>query len=113
DGQGFEVRPEPARLAEPPAHASELMPAVHEALERAALGFGDLDAIAVGVGPGGFTGLRIGIVTARALASSAGLELHPVSSLAALAAGAGERRVLALIDAKRGELFAALYEGGE
>jgi len=113
DGQGFEVRPAPARLAEPPAHASELMPAVHEALERAALGFGDLDAIAVAVGPGGFTGLRIGIVTARALASSAGLELHPVSSLAALAAGAGERRVLALIDAKRGELFAALYEDGE
>jgi tRNA threonylcarbamoyladenosine biosynthesis protein TsaB len=113
DGEGFDVRPPAKRLLEPPAHAAELLPAVERALGDAGLRFGDLDAIAVGVGPGGFTGLRIGIVTARALAASAGLELRPVSSLAALAAGAGEGQVLALIDAKRGELFAALYEGGE
>jgi tRNA threonylcarbamoyladenosine biosynthesis protein TsaB len=113
DGEAFEVRPPAARLLEPPAHAAELLPAAERALSDAGLGFGDLDAIAVGVGPGGFTGLRIGIVTARALAASAGLELRPVSSLDALAAGAGEDPVLALIDAKRGELFAGLYEGGE
>jgi tRNA threonylcarbamoyladenosine biosynthesis protein TsaB len=113
DGRGFDVRPAPSRLSEPPAHARELLPAVGEALGRAGLGFGELDAIAVGVGPGGFTGLRIGIVTARSLAASSGRELRPVSSLAALAGGAGEGRILALIDAKRGELFAALYEDGE
>ena len=80
-------RPPPERLAAPPAHARELMPAVAEVMERAALGFGDLEAIAVGVGPGTFTGLRIGIATARALARRAGLPLRPVSSLAALADG--------------------------
>jgi tRNA threonylcarbamoyladenosine biosynthesis protein TsaB len=113
DGQGFEVLAPAARLAEPPAHASELLPAVDRVLEQSGLGFGELEAVAVGVGPGGFTGLRIGIVTARALAAAGGLELRPVSSLAALAAGTEEARVLALIDAKRGELFAALYEEGK
>ena len=72
---------------------------------------GDLDAIAVGVGPGTFTGLRIGIATARALASANGLPLRRVSSLAALAAGIDAPLRLPLIDARRGELFGALYEG--
>jgi tRNA threonylcarbamoyladenosine biosynthesis protein TsaB len=109
DGAIFEIAPEPAALAEPPAHARELMPAVAEAMERAGLGYGELDAIAVGVGPGTFTGLRIGIATARALASANGLLLRPVSSLAALASGIDAELRLPLIDAKRGELFAALY----
>ena len=85
------------------------------------VGYAELEAIAVGVGPGTFTGLRIGVATARGLALAHGLELRPVSSLAALAARHGGRGsvtgrvdaaplVLALIDAKRGELFAALYE---
>jgi tRNA threonylcarbamoyladenosine biosynthesis protein TsaB len=89
------------------------MPAVAEVMERAGTGYADLEAIAVGVGPGTFTGLRIGVATARGLATAAGLPLRPVSSLAALAAGidaAGP--VLPLIDARRGELFAALFEGG-
>jgi tRNA threonylcarbamoyladenosine biosynthesis protein TsaB len=118
DGEAFEVAPEPAALAARPAHARELMPAVADVMESAGLGYGDLDAIAVGVGPGTFTGLRIGIATARALASANGLELRPVSSLAALAAGieadAGSPWLLPVIDAKRGEVFAALYaRGGE
>jgi tRNA threonylcarbamoyladenosine biosynthesis protein TsaB len=114
DGQSFEVAPAPARLLDGPAHARELMPAVAEAMERAGVGFGELDAIAVGVGPGSFTGLRIGVATARALASARGLELRPVSSLSALAAGmrvAGrDEALLPLIDARRGELFAALHD---
>ena len=109
DGQAFEVRTDPGARA----HARELMPAVAAAMERSGLDWPDLDTIAVGVGPGGYTGLRIGIATARALASATGLELRPVSSLAALAKGAGEGLVLALIDARRGELFAGLYERGE
>jgi tRNA threonylcarbamoyladenosine biosynthesis protein TsaB len=113
DGAAFEVVPPPARLLEPPAHARELMPAVAEAMARAEVGFADLGAIAVGVGPGGFTGLRIGIVTARSLGRAAELELRPVGSLAALAAGIGEPLALPLIDAKRGELFGALHEDGE
>lgn len=113
DGEAFEELPAAERLLAPPAHARELMPAVDLVMERAGVGFEHLDAIAVGVGPGGFTGLRIGIVTARSLARAARVELRPVSSLAALAAGAGEGLALPLIDAKRGEVFAALYERGE
>jgi tRNA threonylcarbamoyladenosine biosynthesis protein TsaB len=126
DGEIFEVAPEPAALAARPAHARELMPAVAAVMERAGAGYGDLEAIAVGVGPGTFTGLRIGIATARALASANGLQVRPVSSLAALAAGieeeaeaaAGEAAagaapsLLAVIDAKRGEVFAAEYAPG-
>jgi tRNA threonylcarbamoyladenosine biosynthesis protein TsaB len=113
DGEQFEVAPEPADLMARPAHARELMPAVAAAMERADIGYADLDAIAVGVGPGTFTGLRIGIATARALASANGLPLRPVSSLAALAAGIEAELRLPLIDAKRGELFVALYGAGE
>ena len=111
DGAAFEVMPPPERLLRPPAHATELMPAVAEAMERAEVDWKDLDAIAVGVGPGTFTGLRIGIATARALATAAGLPLRRVSSLAALAAGIDSLVRLPLIDARRGEVFAALYEG--
>jgi tRNA threonylcarbamoyladenosine biosynthesis protein TsaB len=109
DGESFEVAPEPARLAAGPAHARELMPAIADVMGRAGVGFDELEAIAVGVGPGTFTGLRIGIATARSLAGSAGLALRPVSSLAALAEGIDAELRLALIDARRGELFAALY----
>jgi tRNA threonylcarbamoyladenosine biosynthesis protein TsaB len=114
DGEAFEAIPPVERLTRPPAHASELMPAVAQVLERADLTWADLDAIAVGAGPGTFTGLRIGIATARALASANGLPLRRVSSLAALAAGidgarSGDSHRLPLIDARRGEVFAALF----
>ena len=108
----FDVAPPAERLGRPPAHATELMPAVAEVMERAGVDFGDLDAIAVGVGPGTFTGLRIGIATARALATAADLPLRPVSSLAALAAGIDDPLRLPLVDARRGEVFAALFQDG-
>jgi tRNA threonylcarbamoyladenosine biosynthesis protein TsaB len=111
DGEAFELAPPAERLGRPPAHATELMPAVAEVMERAGAGWGDLDAIAVGTGPGTFTGLRIGIATARALATAAELPLRRVSSLAALALGIDAPLRLPLIDARRGELFAALFEG--
>lgn len=109
DGEAFEVEPAPERLSAPPGHARELMPAVARCMDEAGLAWRDVDAIAVGVGPGPFTGLRIGVATARALASAHGTELRPVSSLAALALGI-EGATLAAIDARRGEVFAALYE---
>jgi tRNA threonylcarbamoyladenosine biosynthesis protein TsaB len=111
DGEWFEVAPPPERLGRPPAHATELMPAVAEVMSRAGVGWADLDAIAVGVGPGMFTGLRIGLATARGLAGASGLPLRPVSSLAALAAGIEGQLRLPLIDARRGEVFGALYDG--
>ena len=109
DGEAFEVAPGADRLAGPPAHAAELMPAIAGAMRRAGVSWDDLDGIAAGVGPGSFTGLRIGVATARALAAARGLQVRPVSSLAALAAGIDGELRLALIDAKRGELFAALH----
>jgi tRNA threonylcarbamoyladenosine biosynthesis protein TsaB len=112
DGRAFEVVPVPAALTDRPEHARELMPAVARTLEDAGLGFADLDAVAVGNGPGTFTGLRIGIATARAIAAARDLPVHPVSSLAALAAGVASEPALAVIDARRGEVFAALYEHG-
>ena len=113
DGAVHEVLPDPRALAAGPAHAQELLPAIARVMEDARAEFDELEAIAVGIGPGTFTGLRIGIATARALAGAGELPLRPVSSLAALAAGVGHNLALTLIDARRGELFAALFERGE
>jgi tRNA threonylcarbamoyladenosine biosynthesis protein TsaB len=113
DGVAFEHVPAPERLVEPPGHSRELLPAVAELMDRAGIGWGDVDGVAVGVGPGTFTGLRIGVATARALATAAQVPVHPVSSLAALAEAIEAPLRLPLIDARRGELFGALYEDGE
>ena len=113
DGEAFELAPDPRSLERAPAHARELMPALADVMGRAGLVWDDLRAIAVGIGPGTFTGLRIGLATARGLAAGAGLPLRPVPSLAALAEGIEGKLRLAAIDAKRGELFAALYEQSE
>jgi tRNA threonylcarbamoyladenosine biosynthesis protein TsaB len=110
DGQAFEHVPSAEDLLGRPGHAAELMPAVARVMDDAEVGWDDVEAIAVGVGPGTFTGLRIGIATARALAHARGIAVRPVSSLAALADPLDrERARLPLIDARRGELFAALY----
>lgn len=113
DGERFEAAPGPAALERRPAHAQELMPRIVEQLRVAGMGFEELDGVAVGVGPGGYTGLRIGIATARAIGHARGLELRPVGSLTALAVGIEADVALALADARRGELFAALHVGGE
>jgi tRNA threonylcarbamoyladenosine biosynthesis protein TsaB len=113
DGEAFERVPAVARLFERPGHSAELMPALESVIREAGIGWQEVGAIAVGVGPGTFTGLRIGVATARALAHARDIELRPVSSLAALAAGMDSSTRLPLIDAKRGELFGALYEDAE
>jgi tRNA threonylcarbamoyladenosine biosynthesis protein TsaB len=109
-GTVTEVRDDPEPGVRP-GHANRLLGAAEAALERAGLGWEEVDRIAVGVGPGSFTGLRIGIATARALAQARGLPLVGVSSLEALALGAdaAEPLVLAVLDARRGEAFAAAY----
>jgi tRNA threonylcarbamoyladenosine biosynthesis protein TsaB len=101
DGPAVERRDDPPP-GERPGHASRLLALVDEVVDDWAA----IERIAVGIGPGGFTGLRIGIATARALAQARDLPLVGVSSLAALAAP-HEGRVVAVIDARRGEVFAA------
>jgi tRNA threonylcarbamoyladenosine biosynthesis protein TsaB len=107
DGRAFELEPAVERLFEPPSHARELMPGIDHVMREAGLGFGDLDALAVGIGPGGFTGLRIGVATAHGIAQAARLPLHPVISLKALAAGTEGQSLCPypLIDAKRREVY--------
>ena len=109
---------------ERPGHATQLLPLVARVLERAGVGWAEVDRIAVGIGPGTFTGLRIGIATARAVARARGIPLVGVSTLQSLAmarpgpdaAPAALDTVLAVIDARRGEVFAASWrmdEAGE
>jgi len=110
DGRVAEARDDPPAGSRG-EHAARLLVLLEQALSQARLGWGDVDRIAVGVGPGGFTGLRIGIATARALAQGHGLPLVPVGSLEALAAG-GEGTVAAVLDARRGEVFAGVWAAG-
>jgi tRNA threonylcarbamoyladenosine biosynthesis protein TsaB len=86
-----------------------------EAVVAAGGGWDEVSLIAVGLGPGSFTGLRIGIASARALAQSLALPMAGVPSLDALARGtaehpeAGDRPRMAVIDARRGQVFVAAY----
>jgi tRNA threonylcarbamoyladenosine biosynthesis protein TsaB len=114
-GPAVERRDDPP-AGERPGHAARLLGLVEAALEDAGATWEDVERIAAGVGPGGFTGLRLGIATARALAQARGLPLVGVSSLQALACGAAgddASGVVAVIDARRGEVFAAGWRGGE
>jgi tRNA threonylcarbamoyladenosine biosynthesis protein TsaB len=126
-GVVFTARHDP-RPGERPGHAAKLLPLSAMVLERAGIGWDGLDRIAVGVGPGTFTGLRIGIATARALARARDIPLVAVSTLQSLAmagprAGhdvrdphgvpAGLDAVVAVLDARRGEVFAASWRMDE
>jgi tRNA threonylcarbamoyladenosine biosynthesis protein TsaB len=111
DGPQVERRDDPAP-GEWPRHAERLLALADEALREARVGWDDLERLAVGIGPGGFTGLRLGVSTARALAQGRGLPVVGVSSLEALAEPLNAPAVAAVIDARRGEVFAAAWRDG-
>jgi tRNA threonylcarbamoyl adenosine modification protein YeaZ len=96
-------------------HAELLMPAVQQACREAGVVLRDLGAVVTGVGPGPFTGLRVGMVTAAALGDALGIGVHGVGSLDAIArqAAAAESAVgnlLVVTDARRREVYWAGYD---
>lgn len=103
-----------ARAERAMQHGEQLAPMLAAALEAAGVARTDLTRIAVGVGPGPFTGLRVGLVTARTLGFALGIPVLGVLSLDVLAARARregvEEPLVATIDARRKELFWAAYD---
>jgi tRNA threonylcarbamoyladenosine biosynthesis protein TsaB len=116
DGTTLRARDDPG-AEERPGHTTRLLVLASELLAQADLRWAALELVAVGVGPGTFTGLRIGVATARGLAQALGVDVAGVSTSRVLAAAALADRaplgsadgVLAVIDARRGEAFVAAY----
>lgn len=94
-------------------HAEALLPMVEEIMAEAGVAYSALDLIAATVGPGAFTGLRVGLAAARGLALAGGLPIIGVTTLEALAHGAdkrGERSVVAMLNARRGEVYYQAFD---
>jgi len=93
-------------------HSRTLLPMLHSLLDGLGLQVADVDQIAVAVGPGSFTGIRIGVATAKGLAFAADKPLVGVSSLEAMAHQAkhlGPGLITAVMDARRGQVYNALF----
>ncbi len=87
-----------------------LVPTIEAIIRRADIELSDLAAIGCGRGPGTFTGSRVAVATAKGLALGLGIDVLPISTLAALAAGSGaDGNVLAVLDARRGEVYGAFF----
>ncbi|MDO8494265.1 MAG: tRNA (adenosine(37)-N6)-threonylcarbamoyltransferase complex dimerization subunit type 1 TsaB, partial [Deltaproteobacteria bacterium] len=92
-------------------HTERLLPSIDRMLRKAGWQFSDVEGLAVSIGPGSFTGLRIGLAAAKAFALANQIPLVGVSSLLALACNAlpTEKPIVPILDAKRGEVYAAVY----
>ena len=96
-------------------HASLLAPMIQEIMTAAGLAMSQLDAVTVSCGPGSYTGLRVGVATAKSIAYSLNIPLVPVSTLYALAYAVHDLNAepvyaLPMIDARRMEVYCALYD---
>ncbi len=100
-------------LSEPTArgHQERLAPMTRDLMAGAGVGFADLDRVGVTVGPGSFTGLRVGLAFAKGLAFALGCPCSGVGTLEALAAGGGIGAKAAIIDAGRGRVYIQLFDG--
>lgn len=101
----------------PGEQSRQVYACVRDVLREVNLQLGDLDCVAFGCGPGGFTGLRVGAAVTQGLAFGAGLRVCRVSSLAVLAAAAMQRHavttVAACVDARMGEAYIGVYRAAE
>ncbi|MFZ9744207.1 MAG: tRNA (adenosine(37)-N6)-threonylcarbamoyltransferase complex dimerization subunit type 1 TsaB [Aquiluna sp.] len=102
-----------AVFEDPFGHAENVGLAIQQALEQAGKTIDEITSIAVGRGPAPYTGLRVGMAAATALAKANGLPLQGVMTLDAIAHSAKGKKLLVITDAKRKELFAATYESGK
>jgi len=93
------------------AHAIELVPRVKELLKKSRVPVNKIGAFVIGVGPGSFTGLRIGVSAVKGFGIASGKPCIGVSSMDAIACNAARRGVdiISVIDAKRGQVYAAIY----
>jgi len=95
-------------------HSERIAGFARDAAAQAGVAFTDLDRIGVTVGPGSFTGLRVGLAFAQGLAAALNRPVVGISALDALAASAGEApTIAALIDARRGQVYARFWRDGE
>lgn len=96
-------------------HSEKLMAAIDHLLNVSGLGLDDMDGIAVSIGPGSFTGLRIGLSTAKGLSYALKKPLISISTLDALALNLPFSKYLVcpFLDARKGEVYAALYKNSE
>jgi tRNA threonylcarbamoyl adenosine modification protein YeaZ len=98
---------------DPRKHGELLMPGVLAACAEAGIGLREVDAVVTGAGPGPFTGLRVGMVTAAALGDALGVPVHGVCTLDAIARDAGPvvgGNLLVVTDARRREVYWAAYD---
>ncbi len=95
-------------------HAETALPLIDELLEANGVSIGEIDLFAVDIGPGSFTGVRIGVSLVNALAFATGKKIIPVNALLALYEGSCEREkpVCAMIDARNKNVYAAIYQAG-
>jgi tRNA threonylcarbamoyl adenosine modification protein YeaZ len=94
------------------AHGEQLAPGIAGCLDEARVTRADIAAIVAGLGPGPFTGLRVGLVTAAVLSESLGIPAYGVCSLDGMGAALDTSRLLVAGDARRREVYWAGYEGG-
>jgi len=94
-------------------HAEVLVPTIRELMRIADVAPRDLEAIAVGIGPGLFTGLRVGVVTAKSMAHALDVPVIELSTLDVIAYPLSKGSVAAVVDAHRGEVYWATYRDGE
>ncbi|GLY96363.1 tRNA (adenosine(37)-N6)-threonylcarbamoyltransferase complex dimerization subunit type 1 TsaB [Actinoplanes sp. NBRC 103695] len=100
------------RTVDARAHGELLAPQIHATLEEAGVRPRDLAAIVAGVGPGPYTGLRVGLATAASMGQALGIPTYGVCSLDGLGRAAGPGRVLVATDARRREIYYATYVDG-